>query len=121
MTTTVVLIAAAVGVLWLLSGWLTGGEKRVLHDIEIRAVDGDTLDVEGVEETVRLSRVDTPEKGEPGAAEATRFVRRQLEEADHVKVVSFERGKYGRHVAEVEVDGRNLSDMLLEKGLAEPY
>lgn len=87
-------------------------------DFEVEAVDGDTIKVTGVPRPIRLARVDTPEKGEPGAAEATRFVRRRIAEAETVEIVGGEAGKYGRYIAEVEVDGRNLSDLLLEHGLA---
>lgn len=31
------------------------------------------------------------------------------------------RGKYFRIVAEVRVDGQNLGQLLIEKGLAKPY
>lgn len=89
----------------------------MVQGLEVEAVDGDTIRLEGLE-TIRLVRVDAPETGQPGAQAATQAVRRALEEA---RVVSMERGKWGRHVAEMEVDGRNLSDLLLERGLAERY
>lgn len=82
---------------------------------------GDTLRLEGLDRTIRLARVDAPEKGEPGAEAATNAVREALEGAEHVHVVSAEREKWGRHVAEVEADGRNLSDLLLERGLVDRY
>lgn len=50
-----------------------------------------------------------------GAEEA---VRSALEAADHVHAVSAERGKSSRLIGEMEVDGRNLSDLLLENELA---
>lgn len=32
-----------------------------------------------------------------------------------------ERGKYFRIVADIEVDGENLAELLLDNGLAKPY
>ena len=87
-------------------------------DATLTVVDGDTIKVSGVPRPVRLARVDTPERGRPGAAAATRFVKRKLERADSVEIVGSEAGKYGRYVAEIEVDGENLSDLLLNRGLA---
>lgn len=90
-------------------------------DFEIEAVDGDTIRVSGVPRTIRLARVNTPEHGQPGCHEATEFVRRALLEAERVEIVGGKAGKYGRYIAEIEVDGENLSDLLLERGLAERY
>jgi len=44
----------------------------------LRVIDGDTIELAGGE-IVRLIGVDTPETGEPGAGEATRFVRERVE------------------------------------------
>jgi len=44
----------------------------------LRVIDGDTIELAGGE-IVRLIGVDTPEPGEPGASEATRFVRERAE------------------------------------------
>jgi len=44
----------------------------------LRVIDGDTIELAGGE-VVRLIGVDTPEPGEPGAGEATRFVRERTE------------------------------------------
>ena len=75
--------------------------------------------------TVRLARVDTPEirPHEDGALEAKNFVNEVLTDAKFITIETFKdsKGKYGRYIAEVYYDGRNLSDMLLSKGLAELY
>lgn len=93
-------------------------EEEYLQDVKVEAVDGDTLRVEGLPRTVRLARVDTPEKGTPGARAATEAVREALDGAGTVEIRGQGRGKWGRHIAEVVVDGENLSDVLLRRGLA---
>jgi len=49
----------------------------------IRVIDGDTIEVDyhGARESVRLIGVDTPERNEPGFAEATEFTRGQINQA----------------------------------------
>lgn len=86
-----------------------------------RVVDGDTLHLESLGLKVRLARIDAPETGEPGGAEATRSLYRRLYRADTLNVRIVEEGKYGRAVAELEADGENVSDWMLREGYAERY
>lgn len=46
-------------------------------------------------------------------------MRRALNEAQSVEIVGGKAGKYGRNISEIEVDGENLSELLLERGLDE--
>ncbi len=48
-------------------------------------------------------------------------MRTRLEQARRVDVKDAERGKYFRLVARLEADGVDLSDLLIQKGLAVPY
>ncbi|WP_025028034.1 thermonuclease family protein [Caldalkalibacillus mannanilyticus] len=108
-------------------------EPSSMGDIEegtvLRVVDGDTIKVKlnGVEETVRLLCIDTPEMKDkrfdgpqPFAEEATEFVTDMLSG----KKVELELGlgngrdKYGRLLAYVYVDGQMINERLLEEGLA---
>jgi len=95
--------------------------------------DGDTIDFEidlgfniKVKIRVRLARVDTPElRGntyEEGIV-AKNFVKKALENASVITVETFKdkKGKYGRYIAEVYYNGRNLSDELLKHDLATIY
>ena len=78
---------------------------------------------------VRLSRIDTQElrskdkvlKSE--AYESKNRVRELLSTANTIilKTNKDRKGKYGRYIAEVLFDGNNLSDLLLNEGLAEKY
>lgn len=83
-------------------------------------VDGDTIDVEGVGR-IRLVGVNTPERGEPGYTSATDFVKSivegktvylNIDDAKHYD-------KYGRTLAVVYIDDKNLNQELLENGYAE--
>ena len=96
-----------------------------------RYVDGDTFHVRmpcpppgpEADETVRLLGIDTPEVGEPGAAEAARYVQ-QLTQGDTV-FLAFDfrrRDRYNRLLAFVYLaDGSLLNARLLECRLAEPF
>ncbi|MBF0213473.1 MAG: thermonuclease family protein [Magnetococcales bacterium] len=103
---------------WLFTPALAGAEEwrgRV-----IRVLDGDTLMVarEGRAERIRLSGVDTPEKGQPFAEEAKRYT---MERVDRrlVLVREKERDRYGRLVAWVTPVGQEeLGAALVRAGLA---
>ncbi|WP_407380538.1 thermonuclease family protein [Methanobrevibacter sp.] len=82
--------------------------------------DGDTITVEGVGK-VRLVGVNTPEKGVTGADASAYFVKKlclnrevslDIDDSKHSD-------RYGRTLAVVIVDGKNLNEMLLKEGLAE--
>jgi micrococcal nuclease len=91
-------------------------------------VDGDTIDALidlgfkiCTKHRLRLARVDTPEKGQPGYAMAKDFVR-EVCGGKTVKVTTEKVSKFGYYLAEVTLeDGRNLSDMLIGTKLAVPY
>ena len=85
-----------------------------------KVADGDTITVEGVGK-VRLVGVNTPEKGVEGADTSKYFVEKlclnrevgiDIDNSKHTD-------KYGRTLAVVIVDGKNLNEMLLKEGLAE--
>lgn len=82
--------------------------------------DGDTIYVEGVGK-VRLVGVNTPEKGVLGSEASTYVVKKlclnrevslDIDDSKHYD-------KYGRTLAVVIVDGKNLNEILLDEGLAE--
>lgn len=90
-------------------------------------VDGDTIDAEidlgfkiKVCQRLRLARVDTPEKGQPGFEEAKEFVKKLVLSKD-VTVSTQKVSKWGYYLADVEIEGLSLSDMLLKTGLAVEY
>lgn len=100
-----------------------------------RVVDGDTIvvSIEGVPEVfgqniyVRLAGVDTPEmkgrcENERVQAVAARDkLLEVLKDAKKINLLNVKRGKYFRIVADVYTDKHNLSQVLLESGLAREY
>lgn len=83
-------------------------------------VDGDTIYLSSGEK-VRLVGVNTPERGVTGYAASKNFVKKlclNREVGINVDDRKY-RDKYGRTLAVVIVDGKNLNEMLLKEGLAE--
>ncbi|HEX6672246.1 MAG TPA: thermonuclease family protein [Nitrososphaeraceae archaeon] len=80
-------------------------------------VDGDTLDINDIR--IRLSLVDTPERGDPGFKEATQFaVKLCLGENAEVDMDDGQRrGSFGREIGVVYCDGENLNEQLMENNL----
>ena len=100
----------------------------------IRVIDGDTVEMRMqvwlntfVVDQVRLAGVDTPELHGACEAERTRaadaraFVERTLGAASAIALTDISREKYGRPLARIVVDGRDLSAMLIAAGLGRPY
>jgi endonuclease YncB( thermonuclease family) len=80
-------------------------------------VDGDTLDINDIR--IRLSLVDTPERGDPGFKESTQFVVKLcLGENAEVDMDDGQRlGSFGREIGVVYCDGENLNEQLMENNL----
>lgn len=93
----------------------------------INVVDGDTIDAEvdlgfkiETKQRLRLARVDTPERGQKGYDEAKDFVIHCVFKKP-VRIKTEKISKWGHYIAEVFVEERNLSDMLLAANLGKPY
>lgn len=92
-----------------------------------RALDGDTYICRG--ERIRLENVDAPElharcDAELEAARAARaFAQAALDGAREIKIEIGRRARdrYGRTLAHVLVDGKDLGELLVGVGLARPY
>lgn len=85
-----------------------------------KVVDGDTIYLDNGEK-VRLVGVNTPERGVEGYIVSKNFVQKlclnkevslDIDDSKH-------NDRYGRTLAVVIVDGKNLNEMLLKEGLAE--
>jgi len=76
---------------------------------------------------IRVRGVDTPEIKTKDQCEKTkgrtarRLVENLLKHAKRIDLQNVERGKYFRIVADVIIDGKNLSDYLLKNNLAYTY
>lgn len=95
-----------------------GSAKCFLGTLD-KIVDGDTVEVDG--QTVRLSLVNTPEKGSPGYDDAISFLERicplrsnVLVDEDDMQISRSHR----RVIAEVHCEGVNLNEALLDSGNA---
>jgi micrococcal nuclease len=80
--------------------------------------DGDTIRTK--EGHIRLASIDTPELKQPLGLEARSFLQ-QLIEGKTISIVPLETDKYGRTVAQVIYNGRDISEMIALQGLAYPY
>jgi len=85
-------------------------------------VDGDTLDINDIR--IRLSLVDTPERGQEGYKDAKDFVKDLcLDKKGEVDIDDGQRrgDRYGRDIGIVYCDGINLNAALMENNLARIY
>jgi micrococcal nuclease len=88
-------------------------ETRLLSDLQVRAVDGDTIRVGG--ERVRLRGIDTPEMSElEGPAAKQRL--EELLRSGPIRIEPRGRDIYDRLVADVFVNGQNVADTLISEG-----
>jgi len=99
-----------------------------------RVIDGDTIDIVfdlgfkvSTQQRVRLARIDAPElrskdpKEREKAQETKKYVENKLKQCKELKVVTYKTGKFGRFLVDIFVDGKNLNNELVEKGLAKRY
>jgi len=96
--------------------------------------DGDTMTVklatwhnQTTQATLRLHEIDTPEikggcaKSKQLAKDAKKFTHKAMSEAKRIDVLVLAVDNFGRYVAKVIVDNKDISTMLLEARLAKPY
>ena len=101
----------------------------------VRNYDADTITVNvpglhpliGQKISIRVNGIDTPEMRTKNLCEkekarvAKKWVERSLKKAKRIDLLNIDRGKYFRIVADVYIDGVNLTDVLLDKGMGYPY
>nr|MBI3614160.1 thermonuclease family protein [Nitrospirota bacterium] len=88
-----------------------------LNAWKIRVIDGDTFAYGA--DRIRLRSIDTPEKDQSGGFEATQRLDALLHEGT-VTMVTDALDLYGRTLADVYVDGRNVAEVLRSEGYAKP-
>jgi endonuclease YncB( thermonuclease family) len=128
------IIAAAVPtgvVLMLWHGFANAVAEKTPHAMaKPWVIDGDTIDDRASGIRYRLANIDAPETGDNAKChrermrgeEATRAAIRLVRSAAQVQVrPTFRRDRYGRRVAFVLVDGRDLGEELMARGLAQPW
>jgi endonuclease YncB( thermonuclease family) len=92
-------------------------EPRVLEAWKIRPVDGDTFWYGG--ERIRIRGFDAPERSESGGFEAAQRLEWLLQEGQ-VVIVQRAVDVYGRTVADVYVDARNVAEVMIAEGYTKP-
>jgi endonuclease YncB( thermonuclease family) len=83
-----------------------------------QAIDGDTLrDAQG--ERYRVENIDAPERGSRSECREERL----LAEAASAYLTAWiaQADRYGRVVARIEIDGVDLGERLIARGLAQPW
>ena len=82
--------------------------------------DGDTIEVDGLGK-IRMVGVNTPERGVEGYICSKRFVQKLCLDREVSLDIDDDKNtdRYGRYLAVVIVDGKNLNEMLLKENLAE--
>ncbi|MBK7844497.1 MAG: thermonuclease family protein [Bdellovibrionales bacterium] len=101
----------------------------------IKNYDGDTVTVEipdihpllGKNISVRILGIDTPEKNgtkpceKAKARDARRLVENLMKQAKRIDLKNIDRDKYFRILADVWVDNKSISEVLIKNKLAYPY
>lgn len=90
-------------------------------------VDGDTVDAVidlgfkvTTSQRLRLARVDTPERNQSGWSEAKAFTEKLIK-GKSVIIRTSKVSKFGYYLAEIYVDGQNVSDSLIQSKLGRAY
>jgi endonuclease YncB( thermonuclease family) len=95
----------------------------------IRAIDGDTIEIDG--ETIRILNIDTPEirhaqcDAERRLGQVAKQRMARLLRAGRIGIRRGDGGrmtdKYGRTLAVVDIDGVDIGEQLIAEGLARPW
>ncbi len=96
----------------------------------IRVIDGDTIEDTRDDVTYRLVNIDTPETGSRAHCPAERTLGNRATEAVRAMILQAARlelrptgriDRYGRTIAFVVIDGRDMGETLIADGLARPW
>ena len=91
--------------------------RRIPTSQPIYTIDGDTLRMGP--ERIRLRGIDTLELTEPRGPEARQRLEQLLKEGP-IRIVPHGQDVYGRTVADVFVNGKNVAEVLRSEGFAKP-
>lgn len=96
----------------------------------MRVIDGDTFEDIGEDITYRIVNIDTPETGPRARCDAeralgnraTELARALITRAQNLELrLTGRMDRYGRTIAFVLIDGRDLGETLIAEGLARPW
>lgn len=88
----------------------------------VKVADGDTVTAwcKGQKVRIRLARIDAPEKSQPYGLASKRLLENMVAHKN-VTIIPNVRDRYGRVVAEIECNGRNINQELVRNGAAWVY
>jgi len=84
-----------------------------------KVIDGDTYIID-YKQRIRLYAVDSPEATQTYGREAKKYVEKLLLHKK-VRLATIKTDKYGRTIAKVYINGKDLSEILIENGIAWHY
>lgn len=115
-------IAAAIVVALLAQLNLTGTSSSADTHKVVSVSDGDTLKVlvDGKEQRVRLAEIDAPERDQPWGRKARNALSDKVMHKQVVVDTQYQ-DQYGRTVARILLDGRNINRELVSEGHAWAY
>lgn len=124
------LLMFAAGAAFLNAPQLNFATAQETASLSLRVIDGDTVEVRGTGERVRLQNIDTPETegrakcdAERAAGEAAKHAAIEMVAAAHTITISrtSRHDRYGRTIGFVLIDGRDLGEAMMAAGLARPW
>jgi endonuclease YncB( thermonuclease family) len=117
------------GLLWV---WIRYSAKESINPQNLCVIDGDTVWVlrpdRTICEKIRLQNVNAPELRQPRsrrelnrAVTATEFLRDKIEQARSATIRRRGKDRYGRTLARITIDGRDLGRLLVRAGHADRW
>lgn len=106
------------------------GTPAAIASSRIRVIDGDTIEDTRDDITYRLVNIDTPETGSRARCPAERTLGDRATNAARTLISQARRlelnptgrlDRYGRTIAFVVIDGRDMGETLIAEGLARPW
>ena len=117
------------GLLWT---WVRYSAKESINPQNLCVIDGDTVWIlrpdRTIAEKIRLQNVNAPELSRPRsrrelnrAVAATEFLRDKIERAGSATIRRRGKDRYGRTLARIAIDGRDLGRLLVRAGHAKHW
>jgi len=93
-------------------------EPKLQQQTVTKITDGDTLKTQTL--IIRLKGINTPEKNQPFYQEAKDYLYQQVQNKS-VKLETYGTDKYGRTLAHIFLDKKNINEQILKQGLGTLY
>jgi len=93
-------------------------EPKLEEQIVTKITDGDTIKTQT--QIIRLKGINTPEKSQPFYQEATDYLYKQVQNKT-IQIETYGTDKYGRTLAHIFLNKKNINEQILAQGLATLY